>query len=150
MPTQASFNRVLVEINTANNYLVAGTNLYFAPAVLWFEGMSAYEVQVIDGGSSHRDFDGGIDPEDFNLQIAYFRRIRVDHGLKSHKALSNATIAFRADIKTIRDALDGSFLNGTIHRPLRCTNESAVQQNRKYPGVFLKILTFRGTYNESR
>ena len=146
MPATAIPNKV-VKILATTFGLTEGVDVYQAPKVSWTPSGSSLEIQVAVQGSRFGPREGNVRPEDFVISVGVLYRHKKDVAGRHGRALSDAAESIFKTAEEVVAALDDSFLEGLLTRPLILIEQSPVRDNPKYQDLLIKEIFFSGGVN---
>ncbi len=153
MPTITVMNQIVAELTAEFEELQEAEDIFLSPLVIEVPARRSIVLEVVDGGSTYSDFDGGIKREHFTIIIGILHVFKVDYGGRYHRYLSDLKKSMFVIKERVSDTLEGSYLEvlevASLVRPLRITGETPCRRGKE-KGLLIKELAFIGGMNEIR
>lgn len=151
MTTLAIMNQIVLDIASDYDRLKEWETIYVAPTLVWPRQARQFELQVIDGGSSYSDFEGGVQREHFDIILALFTRTAFDYKEQHYRVLQDISSSIFIFAAAIHAIIEGSLLTGELlTRPFRIHTSHPIATNSRFPDLMVKRLVFRGGLNATR
>ena len=151
MPTLAIYEQLEKDLAEDFKELRIRESLYVSPRFIWEALIQNLEMQIVEGGGTYKDFEGGIRSGDFRITIGIFYTSIFDAQSKFRDGLLRDTQNIYTLKERVITSLEGSFLTDhLLTRPLRVVDEAPVIDNPKFNKWLLKTVSFVGGHNAER